>query len=319
MNNAALSTANAEPVDMFAASTLDANSIAETLLGNTIYANVLLLGSAWQQGLVPVSLKGLMRAIELNGVEIEKNKQAFGWGRVVAVDFDAVARLMNGDDAAPADATLDDVINRRSEFLVSYQNEALAQQYRNMIQRIREVENRLGGIGLLTDAAARSYFKLLSYKDEYEVARLHTETGFLASVRRDYGNNAKLRFHLAPPLLSRTKDARGRPRKKEFGAWIIPIFRLLARMRGLRGTKLDVFGLTAERRMERALITEFEELIDRMIPSLSAANLALGHEIIASYMDIRGFGPVKEGAAAIVRDRVASLLQDYLNVDRRAA
>ncbi|MCH8117435.1 MAG: indolepyruvate ferredoxin oxidoreductase family protein [Proteobacteria bacterium] len=299
--------------------TLDANSIAETLLGNTIYANVLLLGSAWQQGLVPVSLKGLMRAIELNGVEIEKNKQAFGWGRVVAVDFDAVARLMNDDDAAPADETLDDVINRRSEFLVSYQNEALAQRYRDMIQRIREVENRLGGIGLLTDAAARSYFKLLSYKDEYEVARLHTETGFLASVRRDYGDNARLRFHLAPPLLSRTKDARGRPRKKEFGAWIIPVFRLLARMRGLRGTRLDVFGLTAERRMERALITEFEELIDRMIPSLSAANLALAHEIIASYMDIRGFGPVKEDAAAIVRDRVASLLQDFLNVDRRAA
>ncbi|MEE8427591.1 MAG: indolepyruvate ferredoxin oxidoreductase family protein, partial [Woeseiaceae bacterium] len=300
-------------------STLDANSIAETLLGNTIYANVLLLGSAWQQGLVPVSLKGLMRAIELNGVEIEKNKQAFGWGRVIAVDFDAVARLMNGDDAAPADATLDDVINRRSEFLVSYQNEALAQRYRNMIQRIREVENRLGGIGLLTDAAARSYFKLLSYKDEYEVARLHTKTGFLASVRRDYGDNARLRFHLAPPLLSSTKDARGRPRKKEFGAWIIPVFRLLARMRGLRGTRLDVFGLTAERRMERALITEFEELIDRMIPSLSAANLALAHEIIASYMDIRGFGPVKEDAAAIVRDRVASLLQDFLNIDRRAA
>lgn len=299
--------------------TLDANAIAETLLGNTIYANVLLLGSAWQQGLVPVSLKGLMRAIELNGVEIEKNKQAFGWGRVVAVDFDAVAQLMNDDDAAPADETLDDVINRRSEFLVSYQNEALAQRYRDMIQRIREVENRLGGIGLLADAAARSYFKLLSYKDEYEVARLHTETGFLASVRRDYGDNARLSFHLAPPLISRTKDARGRPRKKEFGAWIIPVFRLLARMRGLRGTKLDVFGLTAERRMERALITEFEELIDRMIPSLSAANLALAHEIIASYMDIRGFGPVKEDAAATVRDRVASLLQEYLSVDRRAA
>ena len=299
--------------------TLDANAIAETLLGNTIYANVLLLGSAWQQGLVPVSLKGLMRAIELNGVEIEKNKQAFGWGRVVAVDFDAVAQLMNDDDAAPADETLDDVINRRSEFLVSYQNEALAQRYRDMIQRIREVENRLGGIGLLADAAARSYFKLLSYKDEYEVARLHTETGFLASVRRDYGDNARLSFPLGPPLISRTKDARGRPRKKEFGAWIIPVFRLLARMRGLRGTKLDVFGLTAERRMERALITEFEELIDRMIPSLSAANLALAHEIIASYMDIRGFGPVKEDAAATVRDRVASLLQEYLSVNRRSA
>ncbi len=300
-------------------STLDANSIAETLMGNTIYANVLLLGSAWQRGLVPVSLKGLMRAIELNGVEVEKNKQAFGWGRVAAVDFDKVARLMSNDAAAPAEDTLDDVIKRRSDFLVGYQNEALAQRYRDLIQRIREVDNRLGGIGLLTDAAARSYFKLLSYKDEYEVARLHTETEFLDSVRRDFGDASKLRFHLAPPVISRTKDARGRPRKKEFGAWIVPVFRLLARMRGLRGTKLDIFGLTAERRMERALIMEFEELIDQILPSLSARNLAVAHEIIASYMDIRGFGPVKEEAAAAVRDRVANLLQGYLNVDRQAA
>ena len=300
-------------------STLDANSIAETLMGNTIYANVLLLGSAWQQGLVPVSLAGLMRAIELNAVEVEKNKQAFGWGRVAAADFNKVAQLMRNDAAAPAEDTLDDVIKRRSDFLVSYQNEALAQRYRDLIQRIREVDNRLGGIGLLTDAAARSYFKLLSYKDEYEVARLHTETDFLDSVRRDFGHSGKLRFHLAPPMISRAKDARGRPRKKEFGAWIVPVFRLLARMRSLRGTKLDIFGLTAERRMERALITEFEELIDQILPSLSASNLAVAHEIIVSYMDIRGFGPVKEEAAAAVRDRVAILLQGYLNVDRDAA
>ncbi len=300
-------------------STLDANAIAETLLGNTIYANVLLLGSAWQLGLVPVSLMGLMRAIELNDVDVEKNKQAFGWGRVAAVDFDKVARWMNDGATAPTDDTLDDVIRRRSDFLVNYQDEALAQRYRALVQMIRGAENRLGGIGLLTDAAARSYFKLLSYKDEYEVARLHTRTDFLESVRRDYGDNAKLRFHLAPPLLSRSKDARGRPRKKEFGAWIVPVFRLLARMRGLRGTKFDLFGLSAERRMERALIAEFEELINQIVPSLSAANLAVAHEIVASYMDIRGFGPVKESAVADVRDRVAKLLRGYLNVDRHAA
>ena len=157
----------------------------------------------------------------------------------------------------------------------------------------------------LTEAVARSYFKLLSYKDEYEVARLHTQAGFLESVREQFGSSARVRFHMAPPLLSRQKDSRGRPRKKEFGGWIVPLFRVLAHMRGLRGTAFDPFGLTTERRMERALIAEFETLIEAGLAQISAANIELLINDVACYMDIRGYGPVKEQAVKDVHARLS--------------
>lgn len=166
---------------------------------------------------------------------------------------------------------------------------------------------------------ARTYFKVLAYKDEYEVARLHTSTGFLEKVRKDYGSNARLRFHLAPPLLSRGVDARGRPRKREFGAWMIPAFRLLARLRRLRGTRFDVFGLTAERRMERALIEEYENNLETVLERLSSHNVDLAIEIVDEYLEIRGYGPVKEEAAAKARKRIASKLEGYLQVTSQAA
>ncbi|MDH3409013.1 MAG: indolepyruvate ferredoxin oxidoreductase family protein [Gammaproteobacteria bacterium] len=279
--------------------TLDANAAAETILGNTIYANVLLLGCAWQQGLVPISLDALMRAIELNAIEVDNNKQAFTWGRIAAVDPKRIAGMI-GDDATQDD-TLHDLIARRAEFLVGYQNQALADRYVELVKRVRDTE---GSNDDLARAVAKSYFKLLSYKDEYEVARLHTRTEFLESVRRDFGNKAKIRFHLAPPILNREKDARGRPRKKEFGAWIVPAFRLLAGMRRFRGTWLDVFGMTAERRMERALITEFEALLEKALPQLNSQNVGRLRENVARYMDIRGYGPVKEQAVRDVREQI---------------
>jgi len=280
--------------------TLDANKLAEALLGNTIYANVLLLGAAWQQGLVPVALDALLRAIELNGIEVEKNKQAFGWGRVAAACPD---RLPEWDDfGRDSDVSLDDIISRRAEFLVGYQNQALADRYMNLVQRVRDSETGNDG---LVEAVAKSYFKLLSYKDEYEVARLHTSTGFLESVRRDYGSEAKVRFHLAPPVLNGQRDSRGRPRKKEFGAWLIPGFRILAAMRRLRGSRFDLFGMTAERRMERALIAEFEALIDTCLPKLSAENINQLRDDVALYMDVRGYGPVKEQAVEDVHARLS--------------
>ena len=299
--------------------TLDANKLADVLMGDTIYANVLLLGFAWQRGLVPVSLDALMRAIELNNVAVENNKLAFAWGRIAAADPDRVAGALKRDFAVAE--TLDESIARRRDFLVDYQNEALAKRYVSLVQRVRDAEDALGGKGELTLAAAKSYFKLLSYKDEYEVARLHTRKEFLESVRQDFGENAKLRFHLAPPILNPGTDARGRPRKTEFGAWMLPVFRLLSRLRGLRGTPFDLLGRTAERRMERELIREFEALVDDIVPTLTPARLTAATELISLFMDIRGYGPVKEAAVNQVRGQITRQLQnmDSPSVDARIA
>ena len=279
--------------------TLDANAIAEQLLGNTIYANVLLLGCAWQRGLVPVSLQALLRAIELNAVDVENNKKAFSWGRVAAAHPDRVMALLQNDSVN--EESIDDLITRRADFLADYQNRALADRYTALVQRVRNTT----GDSNLTAAVARSYFKLLSYKDEYEVARLHTQAGFLESVRHQFGSEAKVRFHLAPPLISRQKDARGRPRKKEFGGWIVPLLRILARLRGLRGTSFDLFGMTAERRMERALISEFESRIEAGLAQLSAENVEQLLSDVAAYVDIRGYGPVKEQSVKDVHTRLS--------------
>jgi len=280
---------------------IDANMLAETLLGNTIYANVMMLGCAWQKGLVPVSLDALKRAIELNGVEIEKNKNAFDWGRVAAVNPEVAEQFCRSGFSR--DKSLDDVIEHRASFLVDYQNQALADRYTTLVQRVHDAD---GGSDELTEAVAKSYFKLLSYKDEYEVARLHTQTGFLESIRESYGANAKVRFHMAPPLLSRKKDGRGRPLKKEFGAGTIPLLKLLAKLRGLRGTKFDVFGLSADRRTERALIREFEDRVDELLPTLNDSNANRIIKVFASYMDIRGYGPVKDQAIEDVRSLLAT-------------
>jgi len=282
---------------------LDANATAEKLMGNTIYANVLLLGAAWQKGMVPISLPALMRAIELNGVEIEKNKLAFNWGRLAVHNPEKMQVLLRDERAANDDESLQDVIKRRAEFLVAYQGQALADKYKALLEKVQFEADKLGDDGL-AEAVARSYFKLLSYKDEYEVARLHTQTGFLENIRRDFGSKAKVRFHLAPPLLGGKKDARGRPPKKEFGAWMIPAFRVLAKMRGLRGTKLDLFGYTAERRMERGLISEFEATVDKLLAALSADNIDEATAVVRLYMGIRGYGPVKEAAVKEVREKI---------------
>lgn len=282
-------------------STINANNLAQKLMGDTIYANVLLLGFAWQSGLVPVSHAALMRAIELNGVAVDNNRRAFTWGRIAAAHPEQIEEHLREETH---DDSLDSIVNRRRDFLVGYQNEQLAERYAALVDRVRNRESELGGNDALTTAAAKSYFKLLSYKDEYEVARLHTRPEFIASVRAEFGAKAKFRFHLAPPILNAGLDARGRPRKKEFGAWILPVFRVLARLRGLRGTAFDIFGMTAERRMERKLIVEFEELIEELLPALRADGLQDAAERVGLYMNIRGFGPVKEKSVEEVRRQI---------------
>ena len=271
--------------------TIDANDMARQLLGDSIFANVLLLGYAWQKGLIPVSRAALERAIELNAVAVDTNKRAFDWGRLAAHDPSRIETSLQQDGS---DETLDEAIARRSQFLKQYQNESLATRYESLLARVRSAESSIGDDERLSAAVMRGYFRLLSYKDEYEVARLHTTTEFIDSIRRQYGERVRLTFHMAPPLLNRGTDARGRPRKREFGAWIVPLLRLLARMRGLRGTPFDVFGRTAERRMERSLIAEFESLIEDFLDNPTAELAASTSHIADMYLDIRGYGPVKE-------------------------
>ena len=171
----------------------------------------------------------------------------------------------------------------------------------------------------LTGAVARAYFKTLAYKDEYEVARLYAETPFVGELRNSIRGFSKLRFHLAPPFFPSGTDARGRPRKKEFGAWVLPLFHLLAKLKRLRATPFDVFGYTRERKMERALIGEFEFTIDSLLPSVSAESVAEAARIIELFMEVRGFGPVKEANAERIRERIHAELRDFLGTRRRAA
>ncbi len=292
-------------------STLDASKLAAKLMGDTIYANVLLLGYAWQRGLLPISLAALLRAIELNAVAVDNNKLAFAWGRMAAANPDETGSALSGEHLA--DETLDTLIARRRAFLVDYQNEALATRFGELVERARRSETAVGGQGLFTAALARSYFKLLSYKDEYEVARLHTHKEFTDSVQAEFGNKAKLRFHLAPPILSTGVDARGRPRKREFGAWMLPVFRILASLRGLRGSSFDPFARSADRRAERELIVEFEQLAEQLLPALRADLLPEATEIVELYMDIRGYGPVKEESVSRVRRQITERLQQLVS------
>ena len=298
-------------------STINANHLANVLMGDTIYANVLLLGYAWQMGLVPVSLAALMRAIELNAVAVDNNKLAFAWGRKAALDPSQIEQSLG--DGKLVEDSLDELISRRRTFLTEYQNEDLAARYEELLVEVRESEMAVGGQGNFTRAVARAYFKLLSYKDEYEVARLHSRKEFIDSVRAEFGPQAKFRFHLAPPGLNSATDARGRPRKKEFGAWMLPVFRILASLRGLRGTPFDLFGRTRERRMERALIVEFEHLMVEILPLLQKGHLQDATLLVELYMNIRGYGPVKEESVKRVRLQVQEGLCKLAAVSAEAA
>jgi indolepyruvate ferredoxin oxidoreductase len=298
--------------------TLDANALAARIMGDTIYANMMMVGAAWQSGLIPVSLEALMRAIELNGVKIVENRKAFTWGRIAAHAPEAVEQLSDHGASKVTD-TLDAMIERRRAFLVEYQDKALGQRYVDLVRRVRDMETSLDRGNRLAAATARAWFRLLSYKDEYEVARLHSDPEFLERLRSDFGTKAKLRFHLAPPMLGGKRDARGRPLKREFGGWIVPVFRVIARLRRVRGTPLDVFGYTAERRMERRLIAEFEETVERILVTLRPGNVDLAADVVEAYLDIRGFGPVKDEAVAQARERIAELLENLEQTEREAA
>jgi indolepyruvate ferredoxin oxidoreductase len=283
----------------------DANAISDAVFGDTVFANVIMLGAAWQNGLVPVSLEALMRAIELNDVAIDDNKRAFACGRLAV----AAANFATSLSGSPqAEETLEQIIARRAEFLTAYQSARYAQRYLAVVNEVRADEGkRLPGSQQLTDAVARALFKLMAYKDEYEVARLHTDTGLKQRLGREFEGDFAIKYHLAPPLLPAGRDARGRPLKRAFGSWIEPAFRALARLKFLRGTPFDPFGHTRERRMERNLIGWYESLLTDLRPLLHAETAATLVEIAALPMEIKGYGPVKDAAVENVMTKIGSL------------
>ncbi|MDH3635503.1 MAG: indolepyruvate ferredoxin oxidoreductase family protein [Gammaproteobacteria bacterium] len=279
-----------------------ATALSTRLLGDAIYSNFLLLGAAYQKGLIPISAEAIDEAIALNGVAIEQNQQAFLWGRRYVIDPTAVldeAGLANEYKPAEPEATLDDVIAYRSAYLADYQDQDYAKRYQRLVERVHTSERELHLPGenaelLLTDAVARSYFNLLAYKDEYEVARLYSNGDFEQALATQFEGDYRLRFHLAPPLLAKRDPHSGKLLKREFGGWVMPLFRLLARFKKLRGSALDIFGYTAERKMERALIADYERDIEQILAEIIPQNHEIAVEIASLPLDMRGFGHVKQ-------------------------
>ncbi|TDE39084.1 indolepyruvate ferredoxin oxidoreductase family protein [Antarcticimicrobium sediminis] len=278
-------------------SAFDANAAAEKLLGDSVFANVMMLGFAWQKGLVPVSAAALGQAILLNGVQVEANRAAFAIGRILA---DAPEQLQAAyrEDAEPEE-TLEQMIDRRADFLSGYQDAAYADRYRTKLAAFRT--KCPDASEDLLRAAAKSLFKLMAYKDEFEVARLIADPSFTAELNQQFEGDFKVNYHLAPPLLNRRKDGRGRPLKRKFGPWMGAGFRLLARMKGLRGSALNPFGYHGEARLHRDLLAWYEAALDRIATAYAPERQADCAAILAAPMEIRGYGPVRVQAAQKVR------------------
>jgi indolepyruvate ferredoxin oxidoreductase len=292
---------------------LDAESLATRLLGAAVYTNMMMLGLAWQAGRVPLGLASILRAIELNGVQVESNKAAFEWGRHCVADRAAVEAL-----CAPAQVvqfvkrpSLDALVAKRVGFLTEYQNEAYATAYKAFVAKVQAAEAAAQGSGTrLSEAVARNLFKLMAYKDEYEVARLHTSPAFADQVAQMFEGDYKLVHHLAPPLFSR-RNAKGELVKRPFGAWVRVAMRALAKMKPLRGTALDPFGYAAERVEERRLIDEYRACIDELLARLTPHNHPLAVDIAGIPQDIRGYGHVKARHLEAARIKWDALLSEW--------
>jgi indolepyruvate ferredoxin oxidoreductase len=305
---------------------VEATRLATALLGDSIATNMFMLGFAWQKGTIPLTLDSIHQAIDLNAVAVDANKRAFLWGRRAAHDLAAVEKRAAPASAAPvADIAtkLEDIVARRIRFLADYQNEAYARRYKDFVVRVQKAESRAlpDHDGLVRDdlarAVARYYFKLLTYKDEYEVARLYTDSGFMDKVNQTFEGDFKLNFHLAPPLLADRNLDTGELEKKSYGPWMMRAFGVLAKLKGLRGTPFDPFGRSTERRRERQLIADYEATIGGLLDSLSTDNYAIGVDIASVPEQIRGYGHVKERHIADAKTQEIVLLADYQNPNRR--
>jgi len=308
----------ADIVDAAGAKNVDfipAGKLATALMGDAIATNMFMLGYAFQKGWVPLAEDSLLRAIELNGVAVEFNRKAFTWGRRAAVDLARVERL-----ATPAEIVslsqafsrnLDELIARRVEFLTAYQDAAYAARYTTLLERVRAAESKLGAGTALTEAVARYAFKLMAYKDEYEVARLYADPAFARKIEGMFEGGYRLRFHLAPPIFGKADPRTGEARKSEFGPWMMPALRILAKLKGLRGTLLDIFGYTEERRTERGLIRDYEATVSELLERLERGNHELAVDIARIPDRIRGFGHVKRRNLSEAKKREAELLAAF--------
>ncbi|MDB5857789.1 MAG: hypothetical protein JWQ76_1478, partial [Ramlibacter sp.] len=300
----------------------NADAAASKLLGDSIYANPMMLGFAWQKGWVPLGREALLRAIELNAVAVDNNKAAFEWGRQAAHDWPRVEALLTPAQVMEFKKreTLDTLVARRVEFLTAYQDAAYAARFRELVEQVRLAEAPMGKT-TLAEAVARGLFKLMAYKDEYEVARLHAETGFREKVAAQFEGDFKIHYHLAPPIVAKHND-KGELVKRKFGPATFHLFRLLAKLKGLRGTALDVFGRTEERRTERALIAEYRQTVQELLERLAPGNHAQAVEIARLPEQIKGYGHVKARNLAAVRPQWDALLQQWRGAGaeaRRAA
>ena len=289
----------------------DAEQVAVQLIGDSIYTNPLILGFAWQKGRVPLSHAALMRAIELNAVQVDNNKAAFEWGRHCAHDLVSVQALFKAAQviAFVKKPSQTEMLTKRVAFLTAYQSAAYAQTYQSFVEKVRAIEAPLGKT-TLTEAVTRYLFKLMAYKDEYEVARLHTDTGFLNKVNAMFEGDFKLNYHLAPPLLAKKND-QGELQKQQFGPWMLTGFKLLAKLKGLRGTPLDVFGRTEERKEERALIAQYRASIEEVLAGLAPENHTTAVEIARIPEQIKGYGHVKARHLATTRPQWTALMQAF--------
>ena len=330
-------------------SSFDADAVATHLMGDSIYTNPMVLGYAWQKGWLPLGRASLMRAIELNAVAVDKNKAAFEWGCQAAQRWADVERLLSPVQVIEFKKreSLDHLIERRVEFLTGYQNAAYAERYRAFVLKVKQAEEQMtllsaphtrhfreggnpetpeqptqskdwipgqagndGSKLRLTEAVARNLFKLMAIKDEYEVARLHTDPAFLARIRSQFEGDFKLNYHLAPPFMSQ-RNSEGELQKRKFGPYMLTVFKLLARLKGVRGTAFDVLGRSEERREERALLAEYQACLDEMLASLSPANHATALEIARLPERIAGFGHVKARNLKATRGVWAELMARF--------
>ena len=295
---------------------VDATSLATTLMGDAIAANLFLLGYAYQRGALPVSGDAIDKAIELNGVAVAMNRRAIALGRLAAEDLDQVTRM--AQPAMPAreavEKTQDDIIGHRAAFLTEYQDADYAAQYIAFVRQVELAEQNKGkGMTGLTEAVAQNLFKLMAYKDEYEVARLYSGEPFRAALAQQFDGDLKLKFHLAPPLLAKRNPDSGELVKREYGPWVMTTFKLLAKMKGLRGGAWDIFGRTEERRAERAAIPAYRTVMEELLAGLTPDNHALAREIANIPAQIRGFGHIKERSQKAAAAEQAQLLEVWRN------
>ena len=293
----------------------DADAASTSLLGDSIYTNPMMLGFAWQKGWIPLDKSSLHRAMELNAVAVPQNKAAFEWGCRAAHDLAAVQNLITPANVIEFKKreSLEGVISKRVEFLTGYQDAVYASSYQAFVQKVKIAEEKLALKHLpLTDAVARYLFKLMAYKDEYEVARLHTDPAFHAKINAMFEGDFTLNYHLAPPLISKKND-KGELQKKKFGPSMLTGFKLLAKLKGLRGGALDLFGKTEERQMERALIVEYKASIDEVLAVLTAANHSAAVEVARIPDQIKGYGHVKERHLKAARVQWAALMSQFHN------